>query len=269
MNKICFIGAGNMASSIISGLITKFNRDQLIATTKTLESANKLAKKYNIYTTTDNKLAVKQADIIIICVKPNIVKELITEITPELNTSKLIISVVAGIPIKTILNWCGQQLAIVRAMPNTPAVLLEAATGLYANQQVSAVQKEMVTAIFSAIGQTEWVADESLIDVVTAVSGSGPAYYFLFMEIMAKIANKMGLDKDTAIKFTKQTALGAAKLATISDQELSQLRKQVTSPGGTTEQAITSFIDNNLEDIITKAMHAAADRAKLISSKFK
>jgi pyrroline-5-carboxylate reductase len=154
-------------------------------------------------------------------------------------------------------------------MPNTPAVLLEAATGLYANEYVSAPQKQITTAIFSAIGQTEWLAEENLIDVVTAVSGSGPAYYFLFMEIMAKVASNMGLDQNTAIKFTKQTALGAAKLATASDKDLSELRKQVTSLGGTTEQAITSFIDNNLEDIITQAMHAATARAKLISSKFK
>ena len=269
MHKICFIGAGNMATSIITGLITKFNKDQIIATAKTLATCTKITKKYDIYTTTDNRKAVRQADIIVICVKPNVIKTVIAEIASEVNTSKLIISVVTGASINTMLSWFNKQLPIVRSMPNTPAQILEGVTGLYANQDVSEQQKQLVTTIFATIGKLAWVEQEHLIDVVIALSGSGPAYYFLFMEIMAKVANKMGLDASTAINFSKQTAVGAAKLAIASKESLTTLRQQVTSPNGTTEQAVNSFLDNNLEDVITKAMQAATDRAKLISSKFK
>ena len=173
----------------------------------------------------------------------------------------LVISIAAGIRSTDIERWLGGNCALVRCMPNTPALLQEGASGLYANAQVSAQQKQLAEDILSAAGMTLWVDREDLLDAVTAVSGSGPAYFFLLMECMQNAGEQLGLDADTARRLSLQTALGAARMATGGGDDPATLRNRVTSPGGTTEAAINCFQNNGFEQLVTRALTAARDRA--------
>jgi pyrroline-5-carboxylate reductase len=172
----------------------------------------------------------------------------------------LIISIAAGIPVASLERWLGGELPVVRAMPNTPALVQSGATGLYANAAVSAEQRAAAEAILGAVGLTLWVEQESLIDAVTAVSGSGPAYFFYVMEAMMAAGRELGLDEKTARALTLQTALGAAQMAITADVGPDELRRRVTSPGGTTERAIAAFDEAHLQAIFARALKACADR---------
>jgi pyrroline-5-carboxylate reductase len=210
----------------------------------------------------DNAEAVVKADVIILAVKPQVMAEATDSIAAAVRVNNaLVISIAAGITIATMRARLGDQAAIVRCMPNTPALLGCGASGLFANGQTSAHQREYAQLILSAVGTTCWVETELELDAITALSGSGPAYFFLFMEAMINAGCELGLDRDTASQLAMQSGLGAARMALESDVDLVELRRRVTSPGGTTERAIESFEQDGLRKVVTRAMQAAADRA--------
>lgn len=259
---IAFIGAGNMASSIIGGLVNNgWPACQLIATARTEATLSAIHAKFAIETTVDNHRAVGKADVIMLCVKPQLIKEVLTELRPSIKPDALIISVAAGITMASLQTWAGDDRSIVRSMPNTPSLLQCGASGLFANSKVSATQKALADDIFNAIGIVRWLDREALIDSVIAVSGSGPAYYFLLMELMEQVGIRLGLDAETARQLTLQTALGAARMATESDVDVAELRRRITSPNGTTEQAIKTFQEQGLPELVEKAMNAAVNRS--------
>jgi len=259
--KIGFIGAGNMARSLIGGLISSgVSHQQLFAADPNEDIRQSLADDFSIQTFDDNQSLVNQSDVIIFAVKPQALKTVATSITAK--DSALYLSIAAGIPSESINTWLGSNKAIVRAMPNTPALVLSGASGLFANAQVSQTQKEIAESILRAVGLTIWVEEENLLDAVTALSGSGPAYFFMVMEAMEKAGEMLGLPADTARLLAIQTGFGSCKLALEIEDDPATLRRKVTSPGGTTEQAIKTFEENDLMGIFNKAMTAARDRAK-------
>ena len=265
---LCFIGAGNMAKSLISGLIASgYPKQHIMATDPTAEQRNQITETFGIECLADNNSAIERADIVILAVKPQILQSVCKRIQTSVQTKQpLILSVAAGIRSSDIDRWLGNHQAIVRTMPNTPALIQSGATGLYANANVMPEQKEQAEHIMRAAGLTIWVDEEQKIDAVTALSGSGPAYYFLFMEAMENAAQEMGLDAKTAHLLTMQTAIGAAKMVLESREDCATLRQNVTSPKGTTEQAINTFETAGLRDTVAKAMQAASRRAKELAN---
>lgn len=259
---LAFIGSGNMARAIIGGLISNgYAADKIWATDTDLNKMDDL-KQQGLHTTTDNDQAVAAADIVILAVKPQVLKTVATAMQDAVQARQpLIVSVAAGIMCDSLDQWLGGNLALVRCMPNTPALVKQGASGLYANTSVSDAQKQQTSAILEAIGIAVWVDQESQLDAVTAVSGSGPAYYFLMMEAMVAAGEKLGLSRDMAEQLTIQTALGAAEMARQSDVDPAELRRRVTSPNGTTEQAIKAYLDDNLPAIIERGMQACSDRS--------
>ncbi len=260
--SICFIGAGNMAGSIIGGLVDKgYPTDLITATTLNKPSLEKLAARFPIHTSQDNSAAAATADVIVLGVKPQVMEQVCRAISGSLAHKPMIISIAAGIDISSLSNWLGDDAAIVRCMPNTPALVQTGATGLYANNNTSDTQKAQAHEIMEAVGIVQWMDREALIDSVIAVSGSAPAYFFLMMEAMIDAGVEQGLSREAATELTLQTALGAAKLAQGSDVDVAELRRRVTSPNGTTEQAILSFERDNLRGIVATAMKACAERS--------
>lgn len=260
---LCFIGAGNMASSLIGGLIAKqYAPQNIIANDIDPVKLEQLQSDFSIKTETDNSRAISAADVIILAVKPQIMQLVCRSLATSLSNSNqepLFISIAAGIRETDINRWLGGGRAVVRCMPNTPALVNLGASALFANPSVNDYQKKLAEQILQSTGITVWVDDETRLDAVTAISGSGPAYFFLFIEALQNAGLKLGLDEDTAAQLARQTALGAATMAT--DQDVYSLRQQVTSKGGTTEQAITSFENNNFQGIVFDAVQAAADRS--------
>ncbi|WP_439133144.1 pyrroline-5-carboxylate reductase [Pseudomaricurvus sp.] len=261
--KISFIGAGNMASSIIGGLVQKgYGAGQITATDTYQPTLDKLADNFPVVTTSDNAQAAERSDVILLAVKPQVMEQVCTALRPHLAHKPLIISIAAGIDIRSLDAWLGNDLAIVRCMPNTPALVQTGASGLYANERTSDEQKTIAQDIMEAVGIVQWTASEDLIDSVIAVSGSGPAYYFLMMEAMIDAGVAQGLSRENATELTLQTALGAAKLAKDSDVDVIELRRRVSSPNGTTEKAIQSFEESQLRDVVAKAMDTCAERSR-------
>lgn len=268
---IAFIGAGNMAGALIRGLIEDGQPPaQIIAADPDLEKLGAFSGTSGIRTTTDNDTAVSNADVVVLAIKPQIMARVAQAIATSVRKqAPLIVSIAAGIRIQHLQQWLGAETAIVRTMPNTPAMLQAGATGLFANESVNDEQRNLAESIMRAVGIAIWVEKEGLIDAVTAVSGSGPAYFFLFMEEMIRAAQALGLDEDDASLLTLQTALGAARMALESSESPATLRSNVTSPGGTTEQAIGVFQQDGLEQLVKKAMTAARDRSIELSSQLK
>lgn len=262
-NRITFVGGGNMANSIIGGLVAEgFAPEQILACDPVQENLDKLSGAYGVKTSTDNAAGVAQASAVVLAVKPQIMRDVCESLRDQLDHKPLIISIAAGIPVQKLSEWLGGELAIVRCMPNTPALVQAGASGLYANHLTSADQKALAEKILAAVGIVEWLEDEALIDAVTAISGSGPAYFFLFMEAMITAGIDQGLSPESANNLAIQTCLGAGLLAKNSDVDVAELRRRVCSPGGTTLKAIESFEQNNLDAIVAKAMRACADRAE-------
>lgn len=261
--KITFIGGGNMATSLISGLINnQYPAADICVAEPDQTKADSLMQQFGIDAVVNNKDAVSDADIIVLAVKPQIMQSVCKEIAQQVQTNKpLIISIAAGLLSKDISRWLGDNISMVRCMPNTPSLLNAGATGLYANDRVSEQQKQQADQILATAGINVWVDNETQLDAVTAVSGSGPAYYFLMMEAMQAAAEKLGLNEQQARLLTLQTALGAAKMASESEDDAATLRSKVTSKGGTTEQAINTFQEHDFEAIVMQAMQAANDRA--------
>lgn len=266
--KIAFVGAGNMASSLIGGLIVKGFVAQNISASDPYEpSLKNLATQYAVRTTADNNEAIAAADVVLLAVKPQVMKAVCENICVSVQKNKpLVISIAAGISLRSLQHWLGEKTAIVRCMPNTPALVQLGATGMFANEHVHEVQKQLAKNILDAVGISLWLKSEKELDAVTALSGSGPAYYFLLIEAMIKAGIAQGLDAETAKKLTLQTALGAATMAMQSSDEPAELRRKVTSPNGTTEQAIVSFQRNNFEQIVKEALDAAQKRSVSLSA---
>jgi pyrroline-5-carboxylate reductase len=260
---IAFIGAGNMASSIIGGLLESGHpATSLHAADPSAESLSNLRRLGPVCTHQDNAEACAHADVVIVAVKPQVMRAALDSIAePVRKRGALVISIAAGTTIASMAQSLGTGAAIVRCMPNTPALLGAGASGLYANPQVAPGQRELAGRILGAVGLVEWVEAESLLDAITALSGSGPAYFFLFMEAMINAGCNMGLSRECATTLTRQTALGAARMALESDVDLVELRRRVTSPGGTTERAVECFEHEGLRDLVAHAMTAAQQRA--------
>lgn len=267
--QLAFIGGGNMASALIGGLVAKgFEAQQIIASDVLPESLERLRTVAPVRTTSDNEAAIATADVVVLAVKPQVMKQVLEPLAASLQRRRpLIISIAAGIEIRSIEQWTGQPaLPIVRCMPNTPALVQLGATGLYANPAVNAAQRELAEKILSAVGIALWLGEEGQLDAVTAVSGSGPAYFFLVMEAMQAAGERLGLAPDVARTLTLQTALGAARMALDSDVDAAELRRRVTSPKGTTERAIASFEQDDLRGIFERALTACRDRSQELAT---
>ncbi|WP_216597479.1 pyrroline-5-carboxylate reductase [Marinagarivorans algicola] len=261
MSNICFIGAGNMAQSIIGGLINAGTPKAKIWATARSEATLSTLRALEINVTSDNLAAIAACDIVVLAVKPAMFSSLCEHIAPSIG-DKLVISVAAGITCDALARWLGKHVAIVRSMPNTPSLIGEGVSGLFANTHVSPTQKQAAHTIAQATGRAHWIEDEALMHTVIAVSGSGPAYFFLFLESMIDAAIAQGMDPSVARDLAIQTAKGAALLAEHSDDDVKTLRQKVTSAGGTTEQAILSFEATGLRAHVATAMNACAERSK-------
>ncbi len=217
----------------------------------------------------DNHQAVSDAQVVVLAVKPQVMREVAIDLAPSLQHERpLVLSIAAGITSSALKRWLGAVCTVVRAMPNTPALVGSGASALYADPAVPAAERETAESILRAVGLTVWVGEEGLLDVVTAVSGSGPAYFFLLIELMEKVAVELGLTRECARLLTLQTAFGAAKMVLESTADAATLRAQVTSPGGTTEQAIRCLQDAGMEHLVRQAIAAAARRSTELANLF-
>lgn len=262
---LAFIGAGNMACAIIGGLLQQgYPAANIIATARSSESQQRAKALGLSRVHADNAAAVAAADVIILAVKPQLMRDVIGGFAEQVTPAQLFISVAAGLETATLAQWLNPQQAftpaIIRCMPNTPALVGLGASGLFANTQVTPAQQQFCETLFNAVGISVWVESENLMDAVTAVSGSGPAYIFLVLEAMQAAAEQLGLPTTIARQLSLQTVLGAATLANQGSDDAAELRRKVTSPGGTTERAINTFEQGRLRELFVSAMTAARDR---------
>ncbi len=264
--KITFVGSGSMAYSLVSGLIADGYKPGSLCVSGPRVPTH-FSDELSIRVESDNGRAVGFSDVVVLAVKPHKVKTICEEVASIVRDSRpLVISVAAGVPTASIASWLGtSDLAVVRAMPNTPSAVRVGATGLYAPSVVSSEDRMVAENLFSAVGVAVWLEQESQIDLVAALSGSGPAYIFLIIEVLKTIAEQAGLPEATARVLTIQTVLGAAKMAQDTGEDAVDLRRLVTSPGGTTEQAIQVLQDHDLGLIFRKALEAAVKKARELS----
>ncbi len=268
--RIRFVGAGNMAASLMGGLINKgITASQMSASDPGRNQREYIEKQFQILTHDDNNAHFGMPDMVIIAVKPQIMKQVLEDVALSIGrTNPLVVSVAAGITTDQISQWLGAELAIVRTMPNTPALIGQGAIGMFANPSVTKEQQLLTEQVMDAVGTSIWVTEESDIDAVTALSGSGPAYFFMFMQYLQQAGQKLGLSEANAALLAKKTAVGSALLAERSPETLQQLKDRVTSPNGTTAAALESFAENHIEQIIEQAITAANDRSVALSKEF-
>jgi pyrroline-5-carboxylate reductase len=266
--KIAFIGGGNMAQALIGGLAGKLTAATNIHVIDVMPTTLKLlSERFGVTTAAAPSEILAMSDVIVLAVKPQQLREVVAEIKPFLK-SQLVLSIAAGIRAADISRWLGGHQAIVRTMPNTPALIGQGITGAYAMSGVSDLQKQSADALLRAVGETVWVTDEAQIDAVTAISGSGPAYVFYFIEAMQKAATELGLSAEQGRQLAQATFAGAAALASQSDEDVSLLRERVTSKGGTTYAALSSMEASGVKAALVKALHAAADRGRELGDEF-
>lgn len=261
--SIVFVGGGNMATSLISGLRQADCPGERITVVEPDEAkGEQLAAKYDVRVVTAATADVLDAEVVVLAVKPQMLRDVCQGLAkPMGNNRPLVISIAAGVPIAGLREWLGADHAYVRSMPNTPSLIGAGATGLYADERVTAGQRELAETILATAGIVAWVDDEKRLDAVTATSGSGPAYFFAFMEAMQAGAQELGLDESTARELVLHTALGAARMAIESGDDPTTLREKVTSPGGTTAAALDEFSQGELGALVERAMRSAAGRA--------
>ncbi|SIT70097.1 pyrroline-5-carboxylate reductase [Ectothiorhodosinus mongolicus] len=262
--RIAFIGSGNMARSLIGGLIVDgWPASSLCASDPDAQQRQHLLERWpELRVTANNETALDQADVLVLAIKPQVMAEVCLPLAKTVQKNRpLILSIAAGVRSADIDRWLGGQLAVVRSMPNTPALVGSGATGLVRNTQVTDAQRDLAESILRAVGMTVWLDDETLLDAVTALSGSGPAYVFLFIEALQEAGIELGLPPETAALLALETVFGAAKLALEADEDAGQLRQRVTSPGGTTERAIAVLEKGGLRPLLAKALASAKDRA--------
>jgi pyrroline-5-carboxylate reductase len=263
--KICFIGGGNMATAIISGLFKKYGEDLNI---HLIDHKNKnleeISKKFKISTSCNFDESIRSCDVIILAIKPQQMKEVAISLRPY-TQSQIVLSVAAGIRIVDLTRWLSGYKAIVRCMPNMPAAIGLGITGIVASLEVSQSQFDIVVSIMQSIGETVVLDNERLIDAVTAISGSGPAFVFYFIEAMIQAAVELGLSYEQGRKLAINTFIGASHLVNQSDESISILRQKVTSKGGTTHAGLSSMDSYNVKNSIGMALGAASIRASLLA----
>lgn len=262
--KIGFIGAGNMARALASGLINNgWKPSNILLSDPDAGTRQSLTGQLKVTVYEQNNDVVDGSDIVVFAVKPQILREVATAVATNVQARKpLVISIAAGVRSGDLEHWLGGNLSLVRVMPNTAALVGSGASGLYANTHASNEARNIAETVMRAVGVVAWVTNEDHLDIVTALSGSGPAYYFLIMEALEQAAIDLGLPADTARLLTLETAYGAAKMALEGGEEPSILRQQVTSKGGTTERALQVMEQNHIRDIYRQALTAAAERSK-------
>ena len=270
--NICFIGGGNMAQALIGGLLSRGLPTTRITVSDPVEQIRHVLEEKGIQTTADNLEAIKNADVVVLAVKPQVLATVLQPLKGLLS-DKLVISIIAGAEIQTISDLIGGSQRIVRVMPNTPALVQTGAHGIYASEAVGKQDRELTSQILAATGLTIWLDNEAQIDAVTAVSGSGPAYFFYLMESMIRAGKNLGLEEKVATALTLQTALGAAQMAITSSNSPSELRKNVTSPNGTTQAALEVFdraqISQNIQAALAAAQKRSQELAQELSEKTK
>ena len=262
-SDIGFVGGGNMATSLIGGLVANGTPPGSIRVSDPdTARIDALVERFGVQAGADNAEVAARCATVVLAVKPQIMGPVVRELAPTLGEhAPLLVSIAAGVREADINRWSGGDMAIVRTMPNTPALVGCGATALCANAKVDAGQRERADAILKAVGITIWVDDEAQLDAVTALSGSGPAYYFLLMEIMQATGEAMGLDAEAARRLTLQTALGAARIANESDEPPAVLRERVTSPGGTTERALVTMREGGIDKVVGDGIRGARQRS--------
>lgn len=263
---IGFIGAGNMAYALIKGLVNNgYDTDNIKISDLDESLLSSRSAELGVETFSNNSDLVGVCDVVVLAVKPQVMSSVCKELNGAVKSSHLFVSIAAGIRANDICRWLGGDYALVRTMPNTPALVQQGVTGLFANDLVAENHKEIVFSVLSAVGDCFWVSEEKLIDAITAISGSGPAYFFLMMQSMTQAGMALGLNEETASALSVKTALGASVMAANSNDDPKQLRANVTSPNGTTQAAIETFQDQNFEGIVANATRAAFDRAHELS----
>ncbi|MBT8420932.1 MAG: pyrroline-5-carboxylate reductase [Gammaproteobacteria bacterium] len=261
--NISFIGGGNMAISLIGGILhTGCDRECLWVSEPDADRRDALAEGFGIHVIDDNAKAVEKADTVVFAVKPQMMRQVLQALAaPIARHRPLVVSIAAGVREPDIRRWLGFDAAIVRTMPNTPALVGSGATALFANPWVDSAQRDRAESLLRAVGVTLWVDKESDMDSVTALSGSGPAYFFLIMEILETVGRELGLTPEVVRLLTLETAFGAAKMALESPERPQTLRTRVTSPGGTTERALAVLKEGNIAGLFDSALRAARDRS--------
>ncbi len=266
--NITFIGGGNMASALIGGLLQRdYLPAQICVVEVSAEGRERVKHELNVEAVAELSQGVANSKVVVLAVKPLQLSAVARELAPLLN-NHLVISIAAGVRAKDISRWLGGYTHVVRAMPNTPALVGAAVTGLYAMAGVCEAERHDAETILAAVGAVLWVAREELLDTVTAVSGSGTAYVLYFIEAMQKAGHELGLDTAQARQLSIDTFAGAAKLASLSDEDVATLRARVTSPGGTTERAIQSLDNEEVKSAIVRAIHAANHRSRELGDEF-
>jgi pyrroline-5-carboxylate reductase len=265
-----FVGGGNMGGALIGGLIARGLDAKNIRVGEAHEARRiALADTLGVHVTADNREAVAGANVVVLAVKPQDMAATVRALAEIFAVqSPLILSIAAGIRVADIVSWCGAHAAVVRAMPNRPALNGAGATAIFAPANISDSHRELAVEVLGAVGTTVWVRNEAELDVVTALSGSGPAYFFLLAELMTDAAVKLGLERDSAQELAIQTLFGSGRMARDSDGDLARLRAEVTSKGGTTEAALRSFDTANLRSIVAAALAAATDRSREMAQAF-
>jgi pyrroline-5-carboxylate reductase len=262
MTSTTFIGAGNISQALIGGYLKTGQADRIVASDPVSAQLDKLPAE--VVRTNDNIQAIADSQTVVLCLKPGMMSKICQTLRGQTD-DKLFISVAAGITIESLNNWLGEDTAVIRCMPNTPALVQQGMTGLFANTRVTDSQRNIAENILGSVGKVLWFSTESALDTVTAISGSGPAYYFLVMESMQQAGIGLGLTADESRVLVLQTALGAAQMAIDSDLTTEQLRINVTSHGGTTQAALTKLMGAGLTELFAEAIEAAFERSKELS----
>lgn len=268
---IAFIGAGNMANAIIGGMLENgFDADNLWVSAPDDSHLQKIRNQLGVSVTTDNRHCAQQADMIVLAVKPQIMRSVCEEIAPVVqNTRPLMVSIAAGLEADTLDGWLGGGMPIVRCMPNTPSLVGKGSAGLFATGSVSEDQRKAVTAIFESVGLALWVDEEAMLHSVTALAGSAPAYFFLMLESMEEAGDELGVEREQARRLAIQTMAGAAEMARRGPDEPAQLKRNVMSPGGTTEKAIETFEDGDLRGLVRRACQAVVTHSKKMAAQLR
>lgn len=269
--KIAFIGAGNMTQSIVGGMVKSgYPADHILVSNPSDAKLEKLRDRHQLNTSNDNAEVAQQADVIVLAVKPQLMAAVCADLAERVADleSKLIVSIAAGIRIPKYRQYLQDNITMIRVMPNTPSLVGEGVSGLVADDRASDSDKAFIEHAFDGVGQTLWVTDEDELDILGAVAGSGPAYFFEFMASLQKAAEALGFDHDKARAMVQQTALGAAAMAIDSDLELEDLRKQVTSKGGSTAKGVEVYQAADIDDISEQAVRAAVARNQEMAKLF-
>ena len=269
-NHLAILGGGNMGRALLGGLLRRGTRPEHITVGESWQASREsLTADFGVQATADNAAAVESASVVIVAVKPQIASGVVAALQPSLQrTRPLVISIAAGIRVAALEDWCGPGVPVVRAMPNRPALVGAGATGLFASETVGSAQREIAERVMQAVGEVVWVTTEDHLDVVTALSGSGPAYFFLLAELLVQGAMDLGLEAAAARRLAIATLHGAGQLAHASDGDLAKMRAEVTSKGGTTEAALNQLGAADLRGIVARALEAATRRSRELAAQF-